>query len=1070
MKQSVLSQWTVRSVSAILAVLLTACMGFSGCSKKPADDDTGATTTTTVSADGGNSDGSGDATGTATTVTDANGNVVTTTTVRGQTSKTNGGGTAATTKPVDNYTPTITVPKGEEIGIVKLQTDYRNNPLGIDDTTPQLSWTIDSTRRGEKQTGYRVGVSSTRENAAKGNFDVWDSGYVQSADTSVVYGSVTGKNGKKAAALKARTQYYWTVYAWNKNKVENRSTEIATFEIALLGNFGSSNKWIVAKETESGSKKAKETAGRLFRKQFALSQSKTNVVKARLYSTAAGNQIMYMNGKRVSDDYFAPGKSQYTTMLYYQTYDVTDLLLNGDNTVGAEVGQGWYNAGTVASNYGSTVALKAKLIVTYKDGTEQVIDTDSSWQGTLHGATQSNRFYDGQVVDGREYIAGWCENGNKSSKFTAVSAIDSVVTNYGAIGKTFVAENMEPVRNILTKNPTSATKKSNRAYLYTFDQNVVGTLRITAKASAGTKITIRYCEFLTNGSITGGEYDGHNGQDTYIFRGDAGGETVTFDLVYHGFQYILISGLTEQIELKNIEALVLSSDMEETGMLETSNSKINRYVQNVLWSVRGNFVSTLTDCPTREKNTWTGDAQIFAAASSYFSNVFNHYRNFQLMTRHSQYKNGAIPEIVPDGATNNHTTASASQYAPAGWSDSVVIIPWEMYNQFGDTSIITENYDAMKNWINYILTCKINQAGAEVPYYVKDATDLRLDGTYGDWLHINGPASYYQKRTANATDLSAVPVSYAEVGTAYTAYCCLILSEMASAIGKTSDATYYKQLHERFAKAWRKNFVAADGYTCLSGGTSVYDSTTKTYTAYKPGEGWYTSYALGIYFDLFETEELKKKAAEKLASLLKDKNYAQNIGFMGMNTIYPALSWNGQFDAAMKMMEKETLPSLLYMVNQGATTIWETYEGTTYSRNHYVFGAPCRWLFTDVLGISHNYDADNAGYQHFDLQPHYASYSDTSVTSCKGSYTSRAGTIKSEWKLSSDRKTFTYKCTVPANTSATLSLPVEKANATITEGGKDASKAEGVKFIEVKDGRAYYEITSGVYEFVVKNG
>jgi alpha-L-rhamnosidase len=292
---------------------------------------------------------------------------------------------------------------------------------------------------------------------------------------------------------------------------------------------------------------------------------------------------------------------------------------------------------------------------------------------------------------------------------------------------------------------------------------------------------------------------------------------------------------------------------------------------------------------------------------------------------------------------------------------------------------------------------------------------------------------------------------------------------MAAAIGKTDDAAYYDGLYKRYAAAWRKNFVAADGYTCTSAGTTTLDKNGKP-VSYTAGQGWYTSYAMGIMFDLFETEALKKKAAEKLATLLKGDGYAQRIGFIGMNLIYPALGWNGQFDTAMKMMERQEAPSLLYsIVTHGATTIWETYHGEWYSRNHYVFGAPCRWLFTDTLGITHGYDTDNAGYTHFNLTPTYASYSEATVTSAKGSYKAPTGTIKSEWSLSKDRKTFTYKCTVPANTTATLALPVSSANAAITEGGKAANSATGVKYVKTENGRAYYELQSGSYEFVVKN-
>ncbi len=976
----------------------------------------------------------------------------------------------------NSYVPNITVPSGEELTITKLQTDSRTDPLGLDDTTPALSWILESARRGAKQTAYRVGVASSVSNIASGKFDVWDSGKVTSSDTSIVYGAINGTGGKTASTLKAQTIYYWTVYAWNENGVENRSSQIGTFEMALLGDFGNGNYWITAKAPTSGT--AADTAGRLFRKQFTLSQSKNNVAKARLYSTAAGNQIMYVNGKRAADDYFAPGKSKYTQMFYYQTYDVTDLLMTGNNTIGAEVGQGWYNAGAVAANYGSNVALKAKLVVTYRDGSQQVINTDSSWQGTMQGATLSNRFYDGQVIDGREYIKGWATNNNTSSKWQAATASATHTTNHGSAGSVFVAENMEPVRNILTLKPSLYEDLSNyvTTRLYTFDQNIAGTVRITAKAKAGVKMTVKYSEFLTNGTITGDEYNGQNGTDSYVFRGDEDGETVVFDLVYHGFQYVLITNesndfnKTSPIEILSVEGLVLSSDVEETMEMETSNATINQYIQNVLWSLRGNFVSTLTDCPTREKNTWTGDAQIISGAAVYYADAYNLFRNFQLMTQHSAMGDGGLPEIVPE-ATKTNGSSSENKFTtmPAGWTDSATIVTWQLYNQFGDTEIITDNYSMMKNFVDCLVNQRVYQAGDEVPYFVIDPTDLRLDGgRYGDWLsksNGNAKSSYYEKMYY-ATEYSSVgAISHAEMGTAYLAHSCDLLSKMAAAIGKTSDATRYNNLYKRFAAAWRKNFVAADGYTCTSNGTST-KKPDGSYT-YTPGEGWVTSYALGLEFNLFENEEKAAKAAEKLASLMKGWDYQQMIGFMGADTLYTALSHNGQFDAALKIFENEQNPSLLYSVTQGATTIWETYDGGTYSRNHYVFGAPSRFLFSDVLGITHGYENENVGYTHFVLAPHYSSDSATTLTSAKGSYTARTGVIKSEWTLSSDRKTFTYNCTVPANTTATLSLPLCSADAIVLEGGKDVSSAEGVTYIKTEDGRAYYELQSGSYAFVV---
>lgn len=1102
----------------------------------------------------------------------------------------------------------------EWTNIMKLQTDYRYDPLGIDYKEPEFNWVMESTRRGEKQTAYRLGVASTYDKAVNGEYDVWDSGKIATDETHAYYGRKTGEGGTQALALEPKTEYYWTVTSWNVDGREIPSHEIAKFETALFGDFGADNKWIEATDTyyktegtveitltptsekfgvnffvgedtsrymwqfqlkdegahinphyadangwkitssytsgiskdissiitegsgaigkpikmrvffaESGmlqtyindvfafefepqgtnkymgkvyvhvsgsetgiinNVKFTDNNGKvvldgisdttlsapLFRRQFTLEQDIANVEKARLYSTAAGNQIMYINGQRASDDYMAPGKSKYTEVLYYQTYDVTDKLLDGDNTVGAEVGHGWYNAGAVSANYGNNVALKAKLIVTYKDGTEQVIDTDSTWLGTLEGRTTTDKYYIGQHVDGRNVIEGWCENDNDHYKWVAVKATDTFKSTSGyTMSKKFVAENMEPVRNTEIWHPVDVTNPEENTFVYKFDQNIVGTSRITAKAPAGTEIVIKYCEFLTGGKISGTEYLSHNGTDRYIFRGDEEGETVEFDLVYHGYQYLQIEGLPEALDFECVEGLVLTSDMDRTGYLETSNPKLNRYIDNVLWSIKGNFVSTLTDCPTREKNTWTGDAQIFAAVASYYSNVYNHYRNFQDMTRHTQFKDGAIPELIP-----NQSGTSADGNAtktPSGWSDCIIVIPWEMYNQYGDITIIKDNYDAMKKWIDFVLTKKIyaddngTVVDKEAPSYIVDGKYVRIDGNYGDHLaHYNGKTGVgYKDMEYKADTVAWRETSYAEVGTAFTAYSCMILAEMAEEIGETEDAAYYRDLHGKFAKAWRTNFVKEDGITCKSGGTSDADGN------YTDGEGSQTSYAFGLFFDLYENEEKKRAAAEKLSERIAEEGYIQTVGFLGMNIIYPALGSNGQFDTAMRMMENESYPSLLNMVINGATTIWETYGGGTMSRNHYVFGAPARWLYTDILGISHQYKSGNEGFKHFELRPHYASYEDTSVTWTKGSYDSMNGLIESEWNLSADRSTFTYNCTVPANTSATLSLPVENENAYITEGGIDINDAEGIEYIKTEDGRKYYEITSGVYEFVVHN-
>ncbi len=916
---------------------------------------------------------------------------------------------------------------------VMMRVDNRQNPIGIDYKNPEFSWIVNATERGQKQTAYELGISSTKEKAEKGDFDVYSSGKVESSDTTV----------KCGVDLKAKTQYFWAVKVYDKDGKELPSMGVGTFETGLFGDFGTSNKWIEA-QGDSAS-----LASSLFRKEFTLTKSLSEVSKARLYSTAAGSQIMYVNGERASNDYMAPGKSQYTTTLFYQTYDVTSLILEGANTVAADVGHGWYNAGASGANYGTNTALKAKLIITYKDGSEQVIDTDASWLGTKDGPTTTNKYYIGQHIDGRKAIDKWAENGCTSTKFSAVTATDSFTTTAGyTMSSNFVGENMEPVRCVKVVNPTKVENPATGVYVYYFDQNIVGTSRITANASAGTEMTVTYSEWVeSNGRIKTSCYansngPNNNGVDKYIFRGDAS-ETVEFDQVYHGFQYIEITGLDKALPLDAVEGLILTSDIERTGYLETSNTKINKYLDNVMWSIRGNFVSTLTDCPTREKNTWTGDAQIFAATASYFANVYNHYRNFEDMTRASARPDGAIPQLVPTEVTPTASTVLGK--TPSGWSDSVIVIPWEMYNQYGDTDIIADNYDVMKGWISFLLESKVKNTSnpSDVSTYY-----VRQGGSYGDHLAYynykegigyqeadeqfpNGEKTWYE-------------TSFNEVGTAFTAYSCDILSQMAEVIGETDDAKYYADLYQKFAKAWRDNFLEADGITSKANSQ--------------------TSYAMGLYFKLYEADKMSA-AAEKLAEVVEKENYIQTVGFIGMNFLYPALADNGQFDTAMKIMENQAKPSLLYMVNRGATTIWENYEGGI-SANHYVFSAPSRWLYTDVLGIAHEYDSNNIGFNHFVLKPTYTSY-DSSVTWVKGSYASIHGEIKAEWKLNGN--VFEYTCTIPANTTATLELPVSSTSAAVTESGVDAATAEGVSFVKNENGRNVYELQSGTYTFVVNN-
>ncbi|MBE6704112.1 MAG: hypothetical protein E7583_02505 [Ruminococcaceae bacterium] len=974
--------------------------------------------------------------------------------------------------------------------VMKLQCDYRNNPLGMDETDARLSWVLDSTKRGQKQTAYEVGIATTKEDAENGNFDVWYSAKVYSDLNYAVIGAenVGEVEGEPVefCGFEPATRYYWTVTVYDKDGEAVKASDVAEFETGLFGDFGNDNMWIY----HSDASKA-DLPAVLFRKQFTLEQSLSMVESARLYSTAAGNQIMYMNGLRASDDYMAPGKSQYTTILYYQTYDVKDILIDGDNTVAAEVGQGWYNAGAVQAKYGKNVGLKAKLVITFSDGTQQIIDTDSTWLSTNEGPTYTNRYYIGQKVDGRKYIENWNTNNCTSDKWQSVVAAKTFTPeDAGAdITDKLVAENMNPVRVYKEIEAISVTNPRNGVFVYDFGVNMAGTSRITAKAEVGTEMIVRYGEVLSGATV----YDAyeHNGRDSYIFRGDTSGETVEFDLVYHGFRYIQLEGLSEAPALSDVKALFLSSDVDLTMEFETSNEKLNILEENGRNSLKSNYVSAITDCPTREKNTWSGDSNLSAGMASFYANVYNHFRNFEQMFASSQYHDGAVPELAPSITPPSATAKGTSTKTPAVYSDVIVQVPYEMYLAYGDKRIILEYYDNMTAWMDFLINKKIYKKGdsetayLSIPYYLdpEKADWIRVDGNYGDHLsrYRNIQGRGYREKEACTTNYVWRDISYAEVGTAYAAYSCMMMAEMAEIIGKTEDAEYYKEIHAKLAEGWRNNFLREDGYTAVSDGVTT-STTNGGVTEYHydynvtrlvngvscENLGAQTSYAYGLAFNLYENEEKARLAAGNLATIVEREGFAMTTGQCGMRQLFDTLTQFGYYDHAMRIMEREEFPSFLHMVNEGATSMWEGYWNSM-SCNHFSFGQGIRWMYENITGIRHGYDAQNAGFRHFELAPGFSLYDGATVTWAKAKFDSVNGTIESAWELSEDGNIFTYNCTVPANTSATLILPIFSSSSVIKESGSDVSLSEGVEHIKTEGGKAYFEITSGVYSFKVEN-
>lgn len=894
----------------------------------------------------------------------------------------------------------------------KLQTDKLDNPVGIDNDSPVFSWIIPFRECGQLQTAYRVMVSSSEEELAQNIFDIWDSGKIDSDETLFIK-----YQGKK---LEASTKYFWKVSIWDKDGVCT-TTETASFETGLMGEGFSGAEFISAPKDKIINDKY--FAAPILRKTFNINKK---VKYAKLYATAHGCFEPYVNGIKVGNDYFYPSRTENSEYLTYVTFDVTGIIKKDKNAIGVQLGNGWFNFDGVSSNYGPITALKLKLKLAYADGTFENIVTDNSWKSTLDGPvcanedsteidnnqkliSYSNSLYYGEAYDATHEIDGFALPDFDDRNWLDVQTYtgDELVVGY-KVKDVIVSEcgNGVGIKQVDILKVQNCFEPQNGVYVYDFGQNFAGVVRIKAKAPKGTRIMIRHSEYLFTNEKAGeegtpvyGNIFGRNGKDFYTFRGDENGEVFSPTLTYHGFRYISITGLF--VEPQNIEGIVLSSATKRIGDFECSNGLINKFAENVDWSIRANFESIITDCPTREKNGWTGDAQSFCRASTFRYDLNYMYKSFLGIGRVSQDPEGRVAQIFP---------ARWGIYgygdAPSAWSDAVIIIPWEMYNQLGDVSYITDNYEMMKKWAEYLIKCD-------------GEAHIHSDCVYGD--HLN-----FEELTDNKI-----------LCTAYCAYSMRLLSRMANIIQKSDDGERYFKEYLAYKKSWLDNFVEADGCT-------IKDATQ-------------AGYVLGIVFDLFDEDKIVE-AGLNLKNRIEKDNMCQRVGYTSIGLIYRAFSKAGLNDFAFKLFEQTKKPSVLYSVTRGATSIWEAYFGG--SLNHLVHGAPYEWLITDVLGIEHHYE--NPGYKHFILQPNMGG----SLQYANGSYESVRGTIKSGWRMEEDG--YTYECTVPANTTATLMLPVKYENVDISEHSRSLDKVKGIKSFDVKNDKAIINVDSGFYSFKIQ--
>ena len=817
-----------------------------------------------------------------------------------------------------------------------LKVEYRKNPIGITQKHPRFSWKMEADAKDTVQQSYHIVVKS-------GETVVWETKEASEKSVLIAY---EGKD------LKDETSYAVTVEVTDNHG--NTAVGEMTFETGIFNPETFQAKMITHDFP------VEETACPIFSKSFTV---RAAVKRARIYATSRGVYEAYLNGKRIGEDRMCPGWTSYHHRLQYQIYDITEMLRE-ENEIKIMVGNGWYKGifGFMLTPdiYGDRVGAFTEIHIEYEDGSRELVCTDETWT-VQTGEVRYSEIYMGETMD-----TTVCESEGNSG----VSAIRTgTVSSMDFDKRTLTAQENEPVR-ITEKIPAKkliVSPKGER--LIDFGQNLTGVVEVKVKGRKGQKIVIRHAEVLDkDGNFYPETLRQAKSVDTYICNG---GEQIFLPhFTFHGFRYICVEGL-ENFTLDQFTACVMHSDMEKLGDFHCSNGKVNQLQSNIAWEQRGNFLDIPTDCPQRDERLgWTGDAQIFSWTAAFNRNTALFFSKWMRDVSAESSLEKGVPHVVPD---------ILGQYSSSAWSDVAVIVPWVVYQTYGDEGILKENWKCMHEWVDYIQSqCKANglwQTGFQ----------------YGDWLALDKEES--ADRTG-ATDKYMI-------ANAYYLYVTDLVKQTAKVLGLADAQKKYEELYNTTLEAFRQEY---------------YTNTGRIVSETQTGA------ILSLYFNL-----AREKDRERILQTLKTniENHRNHLatGFVGTPYLCHTLSENGEHELAATIFMKEDYPSWLYAVNMGATTIWERWNSIMpdgsfdvsgmNSLNHYAYGSIGDWMYRKVAGVSQL----QPGYKKFRVQPMFV----RGIEEAGIEFESVYGTIESHWRCK-DGKIY-GRVKVPANTTAEIHLP-----------------------------------------------
>jgi len=886
-----------------------------------------------------------------------------------------------------------------------LRCEQLTDPLGIDVLTPRLSWISESQQRAQKQTAYQILAAGSLENLNANKGDLWDSKKIETDQSiNVVY---AGK------PLTSGNSCYWKVKVWDKAGKESDWSQPAHWSTGLLGESDWKAKWIgLDKAVGKDNPKTEFTrlSARMLRKEFEMSKT---IKKATVYVCGLGLFELYVNGEKIGDQVLAPALSEYNKRAYYMTFDVTQKIQQGKNAIGVILGNGRFFAprGGIpisTTNYGFP-KLILQMNIEYSDGSTESVVSDPSWKLTADGPIIANNEYDGEEYDATKEIPGWNKVGFDDSKWMNVEPVKPCAPK-------LVAQMIEPIKIMETIKPISVKEITPGVFIFDMGQNLVGWVSLKVQGQKGKAVTMRFAEtLLPDGNLYLTNLRSSKVTDIYTLKGE-GAEIFEPRFIYHGFRFVEVKGFPGNPDLSAIEGKVVYDNLQTTGTFSTSNETINTVYKNAYWGIRGNYRSIPTDCPQRdERQGWLGDRATGSKGESFVFGNATLYAKWLQDIDDAQREDGCIPDVAPTYwkiYTNDVT-----------WPAAYLIITNMLYEQYGDTEPIRKHYGSFRKWVGYMKD-KYLQNGV-----------LVID-TFGDWcMPPENPLIIFSKDPKRRTGSEIL-------STTYYYHMLALMQRFAGILNKADDAKEYQQLSETIYKAYNEKY---------------FNNELKQY-----GNNTATANLLSLAYGLVP-EDSKAGVFNNIMNTTMGNFHGHiSTGLIGAQWINRILTQYGRADIAYRLVTNTDYPSWGYMAKSGATTIWELWNGNTAdpamnSGNHVMLlGDLVIWFYENLAGIKT--DPENPAFRKIIMKPIIAG----DLKSVKASYQSSYGNIGSEWDISSGE--FIWNITIPANAVAVIYVPAEKEN-DVEEDDYSASKAEGVKFLRMENGRAVFEIGSGNYKF-----